>query len=49
MKPTKSQKENRYTYFLNEVYRLYEQGKKNPDPRMTYEAWVKHLAKELKI
>jgi hypothetical protein len=34
---------------LRDRYQLYEREKKNPDPSMTREAWVKYVAKKLGI
>ena len=39
----------RYVLPLKDRYQLYESDKKNPDPAMTYEAWVKHVAKKNNI
>ena len=34
---------------LKDRYQLYESEKKNPDPSMRYEAWVKNVAKKFNV
>jgi hypothetical protein len=39
----------RFILALKDRYQMYENEKKNPDPSMTREAWVKYVAKKLGI
>lgn len=39
----------RFILPLKDRYQMYESEKKNPDPSMTREAWVKYVAKKLGI
>lgn len=34
---------------LKDRYQMYESEKNNPDPSMSREVWIKHLAKKLSI
>lgn len=38
-----------YILPLKDRYQMYESEKKNPDPSMTHEAWVKNIAKKFKV